>query len=359
MPAKFNSLSNSISESVCTTKHARHLQLMPGIFRLTSLFMPRSYWVVVICALGLWSLPLAGAQTGRKAPVTEGASSIQDDLAQAEHGHCAQALPALKREIPKVESRDLRRRAGVDGVRCAMSLNQPTDAVEFLGVLGHDFANDPEALYLMVHAYSDLSTQAAEQLARTAPNSAEAHELQAEAYEQQGKWDLAAAEYNAVLKQHPDAPGIHFRIGRLLLSKPNPGPDVVEQARQEMLAELKIDPSNAGAEYVLGELAHQEEKWDEAIQHFSRASTLDAGFGDAFLGLGESLIATKKFAEAIPPLEKAVELESANPATHYNLATAFSRTGRKAEADKEFAIHRQMMQQPNAQSPENSQPNPN
>jgi tetratricopeptide (TPR) repeat protein len=302
---------------------------------------------------------IASAQNKGKSPAPE-TPSIKADLVKAERGHCAEALPALKKDIGKVEGRELQRQAGIDGVRCAMSLNKPEDAVEFLRVL-KGFPNDPEVLYLLVHAYSDLSTRAAEQLAQSAPNSAEAHELNAEAYEQQGKWDLAAAEYNAVLKQHPDAPGIHFRIGRLLLSKPNPGPDVVEKARQEMLAELKIDPSNAGAEYVLGELAHQEQKWDDAIQHFSRASTLDAGFGDAFLGLGESLIATKKFAEASPPLERAVELESANPATHYNLGMAYSRTGRKAEGDKEFAIHRQMTQQPNTQSPasEGSQPNPN
>jgi Flp pilus assembly protein TadD len=85
---------------------------------------------------------------------------------------------------------------------------------------------------------------------------------------------------------------------------------------------------------------------------------LDAGFGDAFLGLGQSLIATKRFADAIPPLEAAVKLEPANPATHYNLATAYSRTGKKAEADKEFAIHRQMTQkEPPADNKSEENPN--
>lgn len=300
---------------------------------------------VAMMSVASWcAAPAAWTQTSPK-PTPDVTAGIKRDLSQAEHGHCSEALPALKRDLHKIESRELKRQAGVDGVRCSMSLNQPADAVEFLEVLSRDFGNDPEALYLMVHAYSDLSTQSAEQLARSAPASAEAHELQAEAFEQQGKWDLAAKEYDAVVAQHPDAPGIHFRIGRLLLSKPNPDAQVVERARQEMLAELKIDPSNAGAEYVLGELAHQDQKWDEAIEHFSRASSLDEGFGDAFLGLGESFIATKKFDQAIPPLEKAVKLESANPATHYNLATAYSRAGRKADADREFAIHRQMTEQ--------------
>ncbi|HET7442814.1 MAG TPA: tetratricopeptide repeat protein, partial [Terriglobales bacterium] len=102
--------------------------------------------------------------------------------------------------------------------------------------------------------------------------------------------------------------------------------------------------NNAGAEYVLAELARQAQQWDDAIEHFSRAAKLDAGFGDAFLGLGASLVAAKKYSEAIPPLERAVKLQPQNPATHYNLAMAYSRSGRKQDADKEFAIHQQMTQ---------------
>ena len=52
----------------------------------------------------------------------------------------------------------------------------------------------------------------------------------------------------------------------------------------------------------------------------------------------------KKFSEAIPPMEAAAKLEPANPAAHYNLAIAYSRLGRKPDADKEFAIHRQLTQ---------------
>jgi tetratricopeptide (TPR) repeat protein len=112
---------------------------------------------------------------------------------------------------------------------------------------------------------------------------------------------------------------------------------------------------------VLGEMARQDSKWDEAIQHFSRATQLDVGFGDAFLGLGTSLLSAKRFSDAIPPLQTAVKLEPRNPGAHYNLATALTRAGRKEEADKEFAIHRQMTQKGDAgQDQPGAQPqNPN
>ena len=165
-------------------------------------------------------------------------------------------------------------------------------------------------------------------------------------------------EYRQILKQNPRLPGIHYRLGRILVSKPNFGPEVAAEAKKEFEQELEIDPSNAGAEYVLGELARQAEQWDDAITHFSRAVKLDPGFADALLGLGSSLISVKKFSEAIPPLEGAVKLEPGNPTGHYQLAVAYSRTGRKEDADREFALHRKMAEASEAGQGAQPQPPP-
>ncbi len=262
----------------------------------------------------------------------------------AETGRCMEALPLLKKSAQQVTDKAEKRKAGLATVRCAMTANNLDLALNALQWLRRDYPGDPEVLYVSTHAFSDLSTLSAQQLARTAPGSYQAHELNAESLEVQGKWEQAQKEYQSILQQDPTAPGIHFRLGRLLLSKPNPAPDMAEQAKREFEAELKIDPNNAGAEYVLGELARESQQWDDAVLHFGRAAKLDAAFGDAYLGLGQSLISTKKYSEAIEPLEMAVKLEPQNPAAHYNLATAYSRTGRKQDADKEFAIHRQMTQ---------------
>jgi tetratricopeptide (TPR) repeat protein len=261
----------------------------------------------------------------------------------AKSGRCKEALPLLQKSL-HAEDKELRRQAGLAGVRCAMTLNQFDTVLDFLRVLGRDFRHDPEALYVAIHAYSDLATRESQALAQAAPQSPQAHELNAEALEMQGKWEQAEKEYRWILRQDPRAPGIHFRIGRLLLSKPDPGTSAADEAKKEFLQELEIDPSNAGAEYVLGELAREAQQWDDAVAHFSRASTLDAAFGDAFFGLGESLASAKKYSDAIPPLQTAVRLEPQNAAAHYSLAIAYSRAGRKQDAEKEFAIHRQMTQ---------------
>jgi tetratricopeptide (TPR) repeat protein len=219
-------------------------------------------------------------------------------------------------------------------------------SLDFLRLLGHEFPDDPDVLFVVVHAYSDLSTRTAQQLGRTAPNSVPAHKLNAEALELQGKWDEAQREYEEMIGKTPDAPGLHFLLGRLLLSRPEPDAASLQRAKEEFQKELKIDPRNAGAEYVLGEMARQQSQLEDAVSHFSQATKLDPSFGDAFMGWGFCLVTLKRYQEAVEPLRVAVRLEQGNPSAHYNLAVALSRSGQKEEAEKEFAVHRQLTQKP-------------
>src|SRR5262249_49875326 len=212
--------------------------------------------------------------------------------------------------------RDLKRTAGLAGVRCSMSLNQPEEAVDFIKLLTREFPEDAEVLYQAVHVYSDLSLKSSQELLFKAPSSYQVRLLNAEALETQERWADAASEYRAILAQYPNLPGIHYRLGRLLLSLPEnaTSASTKTEARKEVEDELKINPGNAGAEYVLGEMSRQDKDWPKAIDHFGKASQLDPAFADAFIGLGRSLIADRKFTEAVAPLEKATSLQPGNPA---------------------------------------------
>jgi tetratricopeptide (TPR) repeat protein len=285
---------------------------------------------------------VAQAQVARKAPAPADASAIAERGAKfAETGHCAEALPLLKKSFPGTSNKELKLRIGFDAVRCAMTLNQTDTAVDFLRSLHREFPRSPEVLYLSVHIYSDLSTHASQELLAAAPESYQVHQLNAESLEIQGKWDEAAAEYAKILEQNPRVIGIHFRLGRILLSKPDPDRLLAGEAKREFQQELEIDPTNAGAEYVLGELAGQAQQIPEAIEHFTRATRLDAGFVDAFLGLGMALVTNKQYAEAIPSLETVVKAQPTNPTGHYYLAIAYGRVGRKTDAEKEAILHRE------------------
>ena len=312
-----------------------------------------------LTSLLIFTLPLAtGAQNHAKTGASPSADAAEHAASLAESGHCAEALPMLTRSAAHITEKELQKRAGLDGVRCATLLQQREPLLDLLRVLNQHFPRDPEVLYVTVHAYSDLANEAARELAQTAPTSIPALEMDAETNELQGKWDDAEKAYRKILDQNPRYPGIHFRLARLLLSRPNPGPDFQDKAKKELQEELQIDPANAGAEYVLGELARQGQDLATAVLHFKKATQLNPAFPDAELGLGMSLLEEKNYADAVAPLEKAVKLQPGNPAAHYSLATAYARTGRKEAAEHEFALQQQAaarMGGPNSQNPQGPQ----
>jgi len=290
----------------------------------------------------LWSEPVVLAQQAKVAAAPGSVLSPEKALSLAEQGRCAESLSSLKRAMTGQVPAPTRKQAGVLGVRCSLAVDDRDSTADFIRLLNKQFARDPDVLFVIVHAYSDLSTRAAQDLGRTAPQSLAAHKLNAEALEMQGKWEPAQLEYEEMIRKEPAARGIHFLLGRLLLSRPDAPQDATERAKQEFLKELQIDPNNSGAEYILGELARREEKWDEAISRFSQAAKLDPNFAEAYLGWGFSLVTVKRYQEAIPPLRVAERLTPGNPEVHHALATALQRSGHKEEAEKEFAIHQSL-----------------
>jgi tetratricopeptide (TPR) repeat protein len=299
-------------------------------------FRARSF--LFLCVLVTSGFALA--QTAAKAAPAAGADG-EHAAKLAESGHCTEALPLLRKAIHQTASHDLKKRVGLDGLHCAMTHDVPYESLEFLVVLSRDFPHDPEVLYAATHAYSDLSMRSSQDLARDAPFSYEVHELNAEALEMQGKWDEAGVEYRKILEINPLLPGIHARLGRTLLSKPQTAAVDVEQAKKNFEEELEIDPRNAAAEYVLGQLAADAKDSATAIKHFTNATKLDTSFSEAYLGLGTALNSAKRFAEAIPALEAYEKLAPDSPSGHYQLAFAYAGAGRRDDANREAALQRQ------------------
>jgi tetratricopeptide (TPR) repeat protein len=293
-----------------------------------------------VCLFSVFSFisPVAVAQTSKGAsPPLSPEKAIQ----LAEAGQCTQALPLLKRVIRSTKDREEEKKLGLAGLHCAMTHGAPYDSLVFLEMLRKDFAHDPEVLYAATHAFSDLSLVTSQTLAREAPFSYQVHLLNAEALELQGKWDDAAAEYRKIIEINPMLPGVHAHMGRALLAKPQPSPEAVAEAKRNFEQELEINPRDASSEYVLGELARTENDYATAVKHYSRATSLDAGFTEAYLGLGTALVAQKRFQEAVSPLEKYEKLAPDSPTGHYQLALAYSGVGRRDDANREAALQRE------------------
>lgn len=296
-------------------------------------------WLLVLACITLLACVPALA-TAQQPKAGTPAASVQHGIDLVETGHCKQALPLLTRGLPRITEKTFRYHAQMAVVRCAMALDEQQTAADALLALQRESPDDPETLYVSAHLFSQLGMRAAQHLQQSAPDSYQAKRLQAESLESQGKNEQAAEIYRDILKGNPKVPGIHYRLGQIALAEAGPSGST-DAAKAEFQKETEIDPTNASAEFVLGELDRRSGDFPDAVRYFTHATKLDAGFSEAFLALGMSLTASGKFAEAQAPLKHYVTLQPDDPAGHYQLAIAYARTGDKQAAQREMELQKQ------------------
>lgn len=291
--------------------------------------------IFTISMLIVFSPQVNTAQTAKQ--LSDSSAAVQRAIQNAANGRCQETVPVLKRALPRITTKDLKYRAAMAITRCAMGMQDEQTAADTLLLLKRDFPGDPEVLYIATHYFSEMGMRAAQELAAKDPTSFQARRLQAESLESQGKNDEAAAIYNKILDENPKTPGIHYRLGQIFLAEAGESGST-DKAKVEFQKELEVEPNNASAEFILGELARRQGQWAEAIPHFTRASQLDVGFAEAYLALGMSLNASANFTAAMKPLESYVKMQPADPAGHYQLAMAYARTGNKEASAQQLAL---------------------
>lgn len=260
----------------------------------------------------------------------------------AEHGQCSAAMPLIHQALEQdsqIQDSSLKRRMGAAGVRCAMILDHRGAATTLLAWLEEQFPHDPEILFMATHVYTDLSARSSKELMDSAPDSPLVVEINAENFERQGDWKKAIAEYRVLLAREPKMPGIHARIGQIILTLPATATSN-DEARKEFEQELTIHPQNASAEYFLGELARKSGQLPQAIEHYRNATKFSPGLAEPHFGLGRCLLDSNRAADAVAPLETAAKLAPDNPTIHFTLAHAYQELGRKDDAAREFALQK-------------------
>jgi tetratricopeptide (TPR) repeat protein len=165
------------------------------------------------------------------------------------------------------------------------------------------------------------------------PASYRVNQLSGEIFEIQGRYQEAAAEYRKAIQKNASALNLHFRLGRALLLESH-DPANLKEARKEFEAELALNPSDAVAEYQVGQIMLTEQDRAGASAHFEKAVTLNPDFGEALVALAK----TKKDADAIPLLERATKLQPTSESAHYSLMMAYRNAGRSSDAQREKAV---------------------
>ncbi len=262
-------------------------------------------------------------------------------MSLSEIGRHQEALAGLERAFQqRPADTALRRMVGLHLQRSYTELARDGDAVAVALELSRLYPDDPEVLYHTGRLYGNYAYLQTIKLARIAPDSVWLHQAAGEANESQGLLDEAIREYRQVLAMAPSRPGLHFRLGRVMLSRAvqgNGDATAEAEASKEFERELQIDPTNANAAYELGELQRKAGRLDQAITFFRRAVDAYPEFEEALVGLGRTLVAAGDAAAALPHLQKAVSLNPRDEVAFYQMAQAHRALGHEAEQQQALA----------------------
>jgi tetratricopeptide (TPR) repeat protein len=265
-------------------------------------------------------------------------------MSLSELGRYEEALPAMTDAFSQAADPVLQRMAGLHLQRIYTGLGRDRDAVDVALRLSRLYPDDPEVLYHSGRLFANFASLQTMRLSTAAPDSVWLHQAAGEANESQGLYDAAIREYRQILATAPRRPGIHFRIGRVLLERARnervkderSNPDVLE-ARRAFEEELALDPTNANAAYELAEMARKAGDLEQARERFNQAVTHYPAFEHALVGLARTLIALGRPADALPHLKAALKANPDSDVAWYQAAQAYRKLGDTAAQETALA----------------------
>lgn len=257
-------------------------------------------------------------------------------LVQAASGHCDTSLPGLRQQASS-GAPTIAKLSGIAAVRCYASSHQYAEAIPIAESLKQRFPDDADVLYLAAETEMSAFNDTTFQMFQKTPSSYRVHELSARIFEVQNRYGDAVAEYKKALELNPNAPDLHFRLGRALLLQSH-SPEALDQAAAAFQAESKVSPEDSACQFQLGQIAQVRGQTAEARRYFERALQLSPDFVSALIALAGIDSREQQYAQAIPLLLHAVQLQPANEAAHYSLLTAYRNAGQMDKARQEKAI---------------------
>jgi tetratricopeptide (TPR) repeat protein len=252
-------------------------------------------------------------------------------LTRAATGRCDSARPALEEAFHPERARELHRLSGLALSQCHLAASRFPEAFAVLEGLRSFFPDDADVLYQSARLHLKAWNDAVFLMFEKTPASFRVNQLSAEIFEIQGKYGEAVAEFRKAIEKNRAALNLHFRLGRALLMESHSA-DSLESARQEFESELKLNPSDAAAEYQIGQILLAQQKPGEAIRRYERALALNPKFAEALLALGKLRLDEKRFPESIELLQQAAALLPKSEAAHYALMIAYRNSGKTEEA---------------------------
>jgi tetratricopeptide (TPR) repeat protein len=256
----------------------------------------------------------------------------------SELGRYEEAVAGLQKGFHSQHA-DIRRMCGLQLERAYSGLKRDSDAVKVALEMEQLYPNDAEVQYHDGKIFGNFAFLTMQKLWQAPTESIWRHQAEAEALESQGSFEAAIAQYRDVLARDPQRPGIHYRLGRILLARSQKSGSLADTnaAAKEFEQELQLDPANGNAAYELAEIDRNAGRFDDAQKYFELALRDHPDFEEAHLGLASALISAHKPELALPHLEKAVSLNRDNNVAWWRMAQVERLLGNSDEQKRALA----------------------
>ena len=257
------------------------------------------------------------------------------------------AIPELRRVVA---SEPDARNAYLVLAECYLQTGQDQEVVALLKPRAQIFGNDLAYAYLigtaLLHMNEVIDGQKYVNVVFGAGESAEAHLLMGMAYLGQQDFRGAKAELERAVKLNPSLLTAHSLYGRSLLALGEP-----EAAEREFRRELDLNVNDFEANLQMGHIRRGAQKLDDASVYLERANTIRPGDLTARQLLASLRLQTGKTDEAVVMLEAIIKDAPELIEAHVQLATAYGRLKRTADAQREREIIDRLTAEAQARQP--------
>ncbi len=166
----------------------------------------------------------------------------------------------------------------------------------------------------------------------------------------QAGYNMAAREltqartaFDMLLSRYPNEPNVHYGFGVFLITQD------ADAAIKEFQRELEISPNHVPARLQIAFEYLKRDQYSDALPLAEKAVELAPKFYAARNVLGRVLLELGQVDRSIKELEEGVRLAPSSPEMHFALARAYTKAGRKEEANRERATFKKLQDEQSKQ----------
>ncbi|MCK4620801.1 MAG: tetratricopeptide repeat protein [Desulfuromonadales bacterium] len=150
-------------------------------------------------------------------------------------------------------------------------------------------------------------------------------------YQRNNVWGDEVTLWTDCAKKSPKIVRPHNNLGNALVDQ-----ERFDEAMHHFSEALKIEPDFANVHYNMGSALNRQGKYREAISHYSEAIKIDPEYEEAHFNLGNVLARQGRLEEAMAHFSEALKIKPDYAEAHFNLGNALTRLGQPEEAIDHF-----------------------